>query len=308
MNFRQLRYFVGVAEAGSFTAAARQLAVAQPALSQHVLALEKELGCQLLVRKARGVRPTPSGAVFLEHAYLVLQDLDRAREAVSDTGSEIVGHVALGLPTTVAGVLSLRLMEAVFATLPRVTVHLVETHSGFLREWLDTGRLDLALLFDVADTEGLELAPLVVEDLHLLSAPRSADAGKDVALARIDDFDLFIASRSHGFRTTLEKTILLATGKTLRVKAEIDSVPTIKQLVMRGQGHTILPLSIAREELAAGTLVARRIVRPNLERRAALARVARRPGTRAQQAVETLLIEISRDLIADGVWAGRPLI
>lgn len=307
MNFRQLRYFVGVAEAGSFTAAARELAVAQPALSQHVQTLERELGCQLLEREARGTRLTPSGAIFLEHAYLVLKDLERAREAVMDSGSEIVGRVALGLPTTVATVLSLPLMEAVFSSLPQVTVHLVETHSGFLREWLETGRLDLALLFDVADTEGLDLTPLIVEDLHLLSSAQSAESGKDIPLDQIEKLDLLIASRSHDFRTTLEKTVLMATGKALQVRAEIDSVPTIKQLVMGGRGHTILPLSIARDELADGSLVARRIVKPGIERRAALARVSRRPRTRAQQEIEKLLKEISQQLIADGVWVGRPL-
>ena len=80
MDIRQLRYFVNVVEAGSFTAASRILGIAQPSLSQHVIGLERELGVQLLERQARGVRLTASGATFLEHAITVLRDLDRRTE------------------------------------------------------------------------------------------------------------------------------------------------------------------------------------------------------------------------------------
>jgi LysR family transcriptional regulator, nitrogen assimilation regulatory protein len=106
MDIRQLRYFVGVVEAGRFTAASRRLRVAQPALSHQVISLERELGTKLLEREARGVRPTASGASFLEHARVVLRDLERAREAITETGGAVSGRVAIGLPTTVAPVLA----------------------------------------------------------------------------------------------------------------------------------------------------------------------------------------------------------
>ena len=86
----------------------------------------------------------------------------RAREAVSCSDGDIAGRVAIGLPSTVAIVLGLPLLRAAFAALPRVTIHLVESHTGFLREWLDTGRLDLAVLVNVTEAEGLELTPLLV--------------------------------------------------------------------------------------------------------------------------------------------------
>jgi LysR family nitrogen assimilation transcriptional regulator len=134
MELRQLRYFVAIADAGSLTEAARRLGVAQPALSQHVLALEAELQTRLLDRGARGVRLTPAGLTLLEHALVVMRDVERTKEAVSAGGSELVGRVAIGLPTTVAIVLGAPLLKAAFAAYPRVHIHLVESHSGFLQE------------------------------------------------------------------------------------------------------------------------------------------------------------------------------
>lgn len=84
MDVRQLRYFIGVFEAGSFTAAAHRLGVAQPALSQTVIALENDLGVELLERQPRGVRPTAAGMTLLDHAHIVLRNIERAREAASE--------------------------------------------------------------------------------------------------------------------------------------------------------------------------------------------------------------------------------
>lgn len=308
MDVRQLRYFVNVVEAGSFTAASHQLRIAQPSLSQHVIALEKELGIKLLEREARGVRLTTSGSTFLEHARTVLRDLERAREAVAATGTDIVGRVAIGLPTTVAPFFATPLMQAALASLPNVTLHLVESHSGFLREWLDMFRLDVALLFNVSDAEGLELTPLIAEDLHVISPGGAAKQSKQIALREIPKLDLIMASSSHDLRKTLDNSVLLASGQPLHVKAEVDSLFTIKQMVAAGLGHTVLPLATVRSEVAGGILAARRIVRPRIERQTAMACVSRRPKTRAQVAVAGLILQVSKRLIAEDSWTGRRLL
>src|ERR1700746_2510453 len=112
MNTRQLRNLISIVEAGTFTAAAQHLHIAQPALSQQVIGLEKELGVKLLERHARGVRLQEAGAAFVEHAFAVLQSVDRARESVAPMNDRISGKVAIGLPTTVAPVLAVPMLEA----------------------------------------------------------------------------------------------------------------------------------------------------------------------------------------------------
>jgi LysR family nitrogen assimilation transcriptional regulator len=112
-------------------------------------------------------------------------------------------------------------------------------------------------------------------------------------------------ARPHGLRQLLDGSISVASGHMASVRAEINALPTLKRIVQAGLGHTIFPLAAAIEELAAGTLTARKIVDPVLERHVALVSSARRPRTRAHQAIADLIDNVSRRLIADGAWPGR---
>ena len=93
MELRQLRYFLGVCEAGSFLKASVRLHVAQPALGHQMSTLEEELGVRLLLRSNKGVTPTSAGKTFLEHAKLVLADVERASRVVT-----LAVKSALGVP------------------------------------------------------------------------------------------------------------------------------------------------------------------------------------------------------------------
>src|SRR6201999_2096496 len=91
MQFRQLRYFVKVVEAGSFSRAAETVHVAQPALSQQVAQLEEELGLALLQRTARGVHPTAAGEVFYREASAILLQMEQLPNVIRGGGGEIEG-------------------------------------------------------------------------------------------------------------------------------------------------------------------------------------------------------------------------
>lgn len=83
MTFKQLRYFLGVVDAGSFTRAAESIHVAQPAIGMQIAHLEDELGIALLVRHSRGVRPTKAGAFLAEQAVAILAEVERVRQAIT---------------------------------------------------------------------------------------------------------------------------------------------------------------------------------------------------------------------------------
>ena len=172
MDLKQLEYFVRVAELGSFTRASIALDIAQPALSRQVRLLEVELRQNLLVRNGRGATPTEAGKLLLEHARGILHQVDRAREELGRVRGALAGRVAIGLPPSLARVLTVPLTRAFRQQMPDAQLSISEGLSVTMQEWLVTGRLDIALLYHAQPAPEIELTPLQEEEL-LLIEPRA---------------------------------------------------------------------------------------------------------------------------------------
>ena len=304
MELRQLRYFVGVSEAGSLLKASTQLHVAQPALGQQIAALEHELGAQLFARSSRGMALTPSGRLFLEHARLVLADAERARLAVREASAVPHGEVAIGLPTTVALAVTLPLLSACRSQLPQVRLKLVEAYSGFLREWLLSGRLDLALLYGDASDAGLSTRALLDDRLVLVAGTTPARMPRKLALPALAQWPLVLPGREHGLRRIIDEACALQ-GVQLQVVAEIESLASVKRAAEAGIGSTILPAGAVAEEVAAGRLRTAPIDDARMVRRVVCATNVTRPQTVAAAAVHALVLELVRDMVGSGAWPGR---
>ena len=305
MELRQLRYFVGISEAGSLLKAAARLHIAQPALGQQMAALEQELGTKLFDRSSRGMTLTEAGKTFLEHARLVLADVERARSAVRESAAVPSGDVAIGLPTTVAQAATVPILKACRERLPQVHLKLVEAYSGFVHEWLLSGRLDLALLFGDQAEPALAKRPLLDDRLAFISSAREGDAGAEpTTLAALSQWPLVLPGREHGLRRLIDEACARE-GLTLEVIAEIESLPNVKRAVEAGLGHTILPLGAVAEEVAAGRLSAAPIEHPSIPRRVVIATNMARPTTPAAAAVVELVIEVIRGLVDCGAWPAR---
>src|SRR6202034_2990785 len=147
MDLRQLRYFLRIVEAGSFSKASEALRIAQPSLSHHVRELEEELGVELLTRHARGVIPTDFGFILCDHARVILREVNRTKERIRDAAESPGGEVLVGLSTATSRGLALPLLQAVALDYPRISIHLVEAMSGSLYEWVQAGRLDIVLSY-----------------------------------------------------------------------------------------------------------------------------------------------------------------
>jgi DNA-binding transcriptional LysR family regulator len=124
IELRHLRYFRAVAEAASFTAAARTVHVAQQVLSAQIRQLEDALGVQLLERTSRGVVLTAAGTAFLDGASSTLADLDRAVAAARNAARAVTGELAVGLNVAAGGELPTELIAAFRSAEPQVTVRL----------------------------------------------------------------------------------------------------------------------------------------------------------------------------------------
>ena len=147
MELRHLRYFVAVADAGSLTVAAQQtLHTSQPSLSRQIRDLESELGVQLLARRARGIELTPAGRTFLDHARLVLSQVDAASEAARRVAHPskpcftigfLTGHELRWMPE------ALRILRD---ELPNIDVMVSSQYSPQLADGLSKGKIDVAFL------------------------------------------------------------------------------------------------------------------------------------------------------------------
>ncbi|MBD9394092.1 LysR substrate-binding domain-containing protein [Acidovorax sp. ACV01] len=304
MELRQLRYFVGVSEAGSLLQAAARLHVAQPALGQQIAALEHELGAQLFARSSRGMALTDAGKLFLAHARIVLADAERAKLAVRESAAEPHGDVSIGLPTTVALAATLPILSACRARLPKVRLKLVEAYSGFLREWLLSGRLDLALLYGRAPDIGLAKRAMVDDQLVFVTSPANTGIPDKLTLQDLALWPLVLPGQEHGLRRMIDEACA-PHRLQLDVIAEIESLGSVKRAAEAGLGSTILPLGSVAQEVEAGRLRTAVIDSPSMSRRVVCATNVARPQPVAVAAVMELVFDVLRDMAGTGCWPVR---
>lgn len=304
MDIRQLRYFVKIVACGSFSRAAAELRVAQPALSQHVANLEAELGVELLSRSTRGVTPTDSGRTLLAHAEALLRQFEYAARDVRDQAGNPSGPVTIGLPSSASLVLTVPLLLEAEARYPGVQLKVIEHHSGYLVEWLQSGQLDLAIVFDVREHTGLAVQPLLREELYFASPPGRFPAGQaEIPFASLAERPLILTGRAHGLRMLVERYAREA-GGPLQIKSELDALGAIKDLVAAGFGFTVLPWPAIRREVAAGTLHAMKVVDPGVSRTVQLATSADRPPMRSAECIGGLVRALLPRLVAEDQWRG----
>lgn len=288
MELRQLEYFVHVAELGSFTKAAALLRVAQPALSRQVRRLEIELKQTLLLRNGRGVSTTEAGRRLLDHGRGILHQVGRAREEVEEVKGAPVGRVALGMPPTIAKLLTVPLVNEFRARLPRGVLSIVEGLSVSMQEWLQMGRIDVALLYNPVPSPSVDSIPFLEEDLFLIGPRRGHAAARPVALRELPGFPLIIPSRPNAIRMQVE-TQLAKIGARPLVALEIDGVDAILGLVADGHGYAVLTLNAVRASGKPATYQPRPIVKPRVRSQLALAVSAQRPFTPIQRATFSLI-------------------
>lgn len=305
MRLSQLETLVHVAELGSLSRAAERLHIAQPALSRQVRLLERELGMTLFDRHGRGMVLNDSGQEVLRHAYRVFGELDEIRNVASADGAGLRGQLAIGLPPTVADLLTLPLVTALTDRHPNATLRVVSAYSRFLLDWLRRGDIDLAVLYDVGPTTALHTTPLLDEELHLIGPPDAGlSFGAPVPLRDLAGQRMLLPSRGHGLRNLLDRAAADA-GFDFDVRVEADSYGALKDLVKAGHGMTILPLAPIYAEVTAGGLCVAPLVDPTPTRRLILAMPTDRTVTRLGTFAIDEIVGAIRQLIEAGVWIGR---
>src|ERR1700735_649219 len=139
---RQIRAIIAVCEEGSFTAAAARENATQSGISQHVAAVERELGVKLFERSARGVKPTPAGQRYYKHCIEAVGQIAKANADVRAFATRVTGDLRIGLIPTLTRAALAPALEKFVAQYPDVRLHIVHGYSGtrtglVKQDWLD---------------------------------------------------------------------------------------------------------------------------------------------------------------------------
>jgi LysR family nitrogen assimilation transcriptional regulator len=239
MQFRQLRYFVRIVEAGSFSRAATMIHVAQPALSQQIAELEERLGIKLLQRSARGVAPTPAGEVLYREASAILHQLDQLPGIVRSSSGEPEGAVSVGLAISLANTLIGPLVRRVQSALPKVKLKLSDADSRSLQEGVAANHLNMAVVYEDELVSAFSRRPIFRQRMYLIgSRPAFSNANS----ASIDDVaKLPLVDRAFAERGFLPNIV-----------AEADTLSSELSAVRSGVAHTILPVANPERFLGDG--------------------------------------------------------
>ena len=243
MELRHLRYFVAVAEVGSLTlAAARRLHTSQPSLSRQIRDLEDELGAQLLTRRARGIELTPAGRAFLDHARLVLSQVEAAGEAARRvahpsrprfTMGFLTGHELKWMPE------ALRILHD---ELPNVDVMISSQYSPLLADGLSKGKIDAAFLRRERGLPDLAFRLLVKEPMMVV-LPRDH---RLAALKSIGPRDLVsetfvtVDDTAPVLRMVIDN-YLKRSGINIKPTHEVDNLAMAMSLIASTGGVGLLP-------------------------------------------------------------------
>ncbi|QYN21828.1 LysR family transcriptional regulator [Amycolatopsis sp. DSM 110486] len=244
-SLRQLEYLVTVVDTGSFTRAAEQLHVTQPALSHQVRALEQHVGGPLLERLPRSVRLTPMGRAMLPHARAALADAERALCAARQASGLMAGELLVATVYSVSlGVLpaALRVWRRDH---PAVDVRLFEfRHADELREAMTAGEADVAIGPEPAGWEG-PVRSLGVEEFVVVLPPDGATEGDGgtVDLATLADCAWVHYAPGHGLAEILDAACADA-GFRPRPAVRTEQTATAPILAAAGLGPALVPANV----------------------------------------------------------------
>jgi DNA-binding transcriptional LysR family regulator len=289
------------------TKAARLLHVVQPAVTRQIRTLEEEIGVPLFDRTRQGMVLTSAGGVLAERARRALHELERARMEIRPDPGEVTGIVSIGLLESVTDILAPPLAAAVAGRYPGIELRILTAYSGHLQEWLNSGDIDVSLLYNLTDAPSLALVPLLREKLWVVAPP---DAGLTPESAMpweaVLAHPLVLPVTGHGLRALIDQA-RSSVARQPRITIQTNSMHLQKNLVLAGHGWTVLPAAGVARDIAAGVLSGAPLTAPEVVRSVVLG-VQRGSRTPAPvEAVATELTRLARALVRSGAWPSARL-
>jgi LysR family hydrogen peroxide-inducible transcriptional activator len=252
MEIHQLRYFVAVADEGSFSRAAAKVRVAQPSLSQQIRKLEAEVGQPLFDRLPRSVVLTEAGRCLMDYARQILASINDARRCVDELKGEIAGNLAVGAIPTIAPYVLPELVVTFQKHYPQVTLEIVEDVTSGITRRIKAGELDVAIASTCQQTPTLRRDSLGAEPLLALLPEDHPMAKK--ALIELDDLKSQRFLLLHEMHCLSQQVNQLLESRRLRPEIALagSQLTTIANMVAAAIGVSIVPQMMVKHQTTPG--------------------------------------------------------
>ncbi|MEV5028266.1 LysR family transcriptional regulator [Paenibacillus sp. LPE1-1-1.1] len=248
MDLKHLTYFVAVAEAGSFTQAARKLHVTQPSLSKMVRLLEEDLGVQLIDRSAKQIELTDAGLSILRSAKHIIQSFEDMSSELEEVVKLKKGTLRLGIPPMVGGYFLPSVIEKFSTHYPQIKLQVIEQGGQSLEQDILQGDLDFSMvILPVKNEERYHVLPCINENLKLVVHPEHELAEQTrIQMNQLED-ESFILFRKDFTIHHLIKENCAAAGFEPKIVFESSQWDFMTEMVAAKYGITLLPEGICSQ-------------------------------------------------------------
>lgn len=254
MNLQQLEYIVAVDTYRHFVLASEKCFVTQPTLSMQIQKLEAELGIKIFDRTKQPVIPTEIGASIISQARVILREARTLKEIIANQKNSMTGELRIGIIPTLAPYLLPPLFKNIRQKYPQLNLVIKETITEEIIHELKNNRLDCGIVVTPLNDGAIKEDVLFYEELFVYTSKKNALFDKKYVLAsELDPNQLWLLEEGHCFRSQVLNLCELRKYSDVHFKYETGNIETLKRMVDKSDGFTILP-ELAVMEFATSQL------------------------------------------------------
>lgn len=271
MTLTQLEYIVALDTHRHFVLASEKCFVTQPTLSMQIQKLEEELGVKIFDRTKQPVIPTEIGSSIIAQARIALREANVIRQMISDKKDAMTGELRIGIIPTLAPYLLPSLFKHMREKYPQLNLVIKETITEEVISELKNNRLDCGLVVTPLNDVSIKEYVLFYEELFVYVSKKNALYDKKYVLADdIDPDQLWLLEEGHCFRSQVLNLCELRKGSDLHFKYETGNIETLKRMVDKSDGITILPELAVMEFSPSQMKLVKRLKAPSPAREVSL--------------------------------------
>jgi LysR family nitrogen assimilation transcriptional regulator len=293
MHINDFRLFLEVAELGSLTKVAAHRQTVQSHISRQISDLEAECGGSLFRRTGRGVVLTEFGQYVEQRVRSWIQQTDELLGDIQQTAKIPMGEVKVGILPSAAHPLMTQVFKQLHREYPKIQLNIREGQGSELDALLDTGSVDMAILFRYEKPKSTDERLLSTASTYLVSSPGlSLTYGDTVDFKRLEGLPLVLPRKGSHWRSILDETAR-SKGFQLQAEVEADSLKVQKEIIASNHHLYALlgPFSVD-EEIKQGRLQSSKVIAPDLKRYVTLAMPKQGHITQASRVVAATIHDI----------------